>query len=222
VRYQICKIYGHPASDCWWRRGNDTDDEVDRNVKEVHSAAYGIDTNWHLDSGAIDHITGALNKLTVHDKYNGRDHVHTADGNGMHISHIGHSVLHAPRSSLHLKNILDVPCASKNMLSVHRLALDNHVFLEFHPFFFLIKDLVTRRTLFKGPCHGGLYQLVPFSTGSSKQVFSTIKLSSSTWHRRLGHPSSFVVQQIIRNNKLSHSPEINPYVCDSCQLAKSH
>jgi histone deacetylase 1/2 len=31
-----------------------------------------------------------------------------------------------------------------------------------------------------------------------------------------------VVQQIIRENKLSHSLEINPYVCDSCQLAKSH
>jgi hypothetical protein len=144
VSCQICKIYGHPASDCWWRHGDDTDDEVDRNVKEVHAAAYGIDTNWHLDSGATDHIIGALNKLTVHDKYNGRDHVHTTDGNGMHISHIGHSVLHAPHSSLHLKNILHVPSASKNLLSVHRLALDNHVFLEFHPFFFLIKDMVTR------------------------------------------------------------------------------
>jgi histone deacetylase 1/2 len=31
-----------------------------------------------------------------------------------------------------------------------------------------------------------------------------------------------VVQQNIRKNKLSHLPEINPYVCDSCQLAKSH
>jgi histone deacetylase 1/2 len=31
-----------------------------------------------------------------------------------------------------------------------------------------------------------------------------------------------MVQQIIRKNKLSHSPEINRYVCDSCQLAKSH
>jgi histone deacetylase 1/2 len=31
-----------------------------------------------------------------------------------------------------------------------------------------------------------------------------------------------MVQQIIRKHKLSHSPEINPYVCDSCQLAKSH
>jgi histone deacetylase 1/2 len=63
---------------------------------------------------------------------------------------------------------------------------------------------------------------VSSSTGTSKQAFLTIKPSSSTWHRRLGHASSFVVQQILRKNKLSYSPEINPYVCDSCQLAKSH
>jgi hypothetical protein len=119
---------------------------------------------------------------------------------GISICHIGHSVLHTPSSPLHLKNTLHVPSASKNLLFIHRLALDNHVFLEFHPFFFF------GRTLFKGPCHGGLYQLVPFSIGSSKQVFSIIKLSSSTWHRRLGHPSSFVVQQIIRKNNLSHLP----------------
>jgi hypothetical protein len=151
VRCQICKIYGHPASDCWWHHGDDIDDEVDRNVKEVHAAAYGIDTNWNLDSGATDHITGALNKLTVHNKYNGRDHVHTTDGNSMHINHIFHSVLHTPSSPLHLKNILHVPSASKNLLSIHSLAPNNHVFLQLHPFFFLIKDLVTRRTLLKVP-----------------------------------------------------------------------
>jgi hypothetical protein len=44
----------------------------------VHAAAYGTDTNWNLDFGATDHITGALNKLTVHNKYNGLDRVHAA------------------------------------------------------------------------------------------------------------------------------------------------
>jgi serine protease inhibitor len=77
--------------------------------------------------------------------------VHTADDNGMKINHISHSILHTPNSSLHLKNILHVPCASKNLLSVHKLTLDNHVFIEYHPFFFLIKDQDTQRILFKGP-----------------------------------------------------------------------
>jgi hypothetical protein len=42
--------------------------------------------------------------------------VHVADGNGMHINHIGHSLLHTPNTSFQLKNILDVPSASKNLL----------------------------------------------------------------------------------------------------------
>jgi histone deacetylase 1/2 len=63
---------------------------------------------------------------------------------------------------------------------------------------------------------------VPVTSGASKHAFITIKPSSSTWHRRLGHPSSFVVHQVLRKNNISFTPEINPYVCDSCQLAKSH
>jgi hypothetical protein len=66
--------------------------------------------------------------------------------------------------------------------------------------------------MFRGPCHGGLYPLVPTSTDSTKHAFSSLTPSSSTWHRRLGHPSSFIVQQVLRKNNLSHSSEINPYV----------
>jgi hypothetical protein len=179
-----------------------------------------VDTNWFTDTGATNHITGELNKLSIHEKYDGRDHVHTASGTGMEISHIGHSVLHTPDSSLHLNNILHVPNAPKNLLSVHKLTLHNDIFIEFHALFFLIKDEATGTTLFKGPCRDGLYPLVTAYTGSSKQAFLTIKPSSSTWHRRLGHPSSFVVQKILRKHKLSYEPEINPYICDSCQLAK--
>jgi hypothetical protein len=125
----------------------------------------------------------------------------------MDISHVGNSILRTPHGSFDLKNILHIPNASKNLLSIHRFTLDNHVFIEFHPFFFLIKDQATRRILFRGPCHGGLYPLVPMFHESSKHVFFTIKPSSSTWHRHLGHPSSFVVQQVLRRNKIPYTPE---------------
>jgi hypothetical protein len=55
--------------------------------------------------------------------------------NGMHIGHIGHSIFHTPSTPLHHKNIFHVLSASKNLLYVHKLTLDNNVFLEFHPFF---------------------------------------------------------------------------------------
>jgi hypothetical protein len=79
-------------------------------------------------------------------------------------------------------------------------------------FFFLIKDRTMNEIMFRGPCHGGLYPLVPTSTDSTKHAFITLTPSSSTWHRHLGHPSSFIVQQVLRKNNLSHSSEINPYV----------
>jgi hypothetical protein len=57
---------------------------------------YGIYTNWYTDTGATDHITGELEKLDVRNKYNGTDQVHIANGSGMNISHIGHSIIPTP------------------------------------------------------------------------------------------------------------------------------
>jgi histone deacetylase 1/2 len=99
-----------------------------------------VDTNWYIDSGATDHITRELEKLTVHDQYMGGDQVHAANGSGMEIGHIGHSILQSPTNSLHLNNILHVPKASKSLVSVHRLARDNNAYLEFHPDHFFIKE----------------------------------------------------------------------------------
>jgi hypothetical protein len=83
----------------------------------------------------------------MREKYGGRDQVHTANGSGMKISNIGHATLHSPNRNLYLKNVLHVPSAHKNPVSVHRIASDNNVSLEFHPNFFLIKDR-QRRQLF--------------------------------------------------------------------------
>jgi hypothetical protein len=48
-----------------------------------------VDTNWYADSGATNHVTGELEKLTVQDCYSAHDQVHTANGTGMQISNVG-------------------------------------------------------------------------------------------------------------------------------------
>jgi hypothetical protein len=103
------------------------------------TTSYEIDTNWYADS-PTDHITSDLDKLSVCDKYGGNEQVHTASGSGMEIQHIGNTTLHTPSHDLVLKDVLHVPSSSKNLVSVHCLALDNHIFLELHPWHFLIKD----------------------------------------------------------------------------------
>jgi hypothetical protein len=119
--------------------------------------SYTVDTNWYTDMGATDHITGELEKLSIREKYIGSDQVHTANGAGMTISHHGKTTIRTPHHNLN--HVLHIPQATKNLVSVHRLAKDNNVFLEFHPNFFLIKDRDTRSTILRGRCQKGLYPL---------------------------------------------------------------
>jgi hypothetical protein len=173
-----------------------------------------------MDSGATDNITSDLEKLVVRDKYHGGDQIHTASGAGMEIKHIGHSLVHTPTRNLHLNNILHVPKAAKNLVSVHRLTKDNSVFLEFHPDYFLIKDQATKNTILKGPCRRGLYPLPP---STLKQAFGAIKPSFERWHSRLGHASAPIISKVISMNNLPCLDESNKEsVCDACQKVKSH
>ncbi|XP_066167858.1 uncharacterized protein [Oryza sativa Japonica Group] len=55
-------------------------------VAAAVNSAYGIDTNWYVDCGATDHITGELDKLSVREKYNGQHQVHTANSTGAQIA----------------------------------------------------------------------------------------------------------------------------------------
>jgi hypothetical protein len=58
--------------------------------------SYSVDNIWYTNTGATDHITGELEKLSLHEKYNGTDQVHNANGSGMNIGHNGHSTIHTP------------------------------------------------------------------------------------------------------------------------------
>ena len=134
-----------------------------------------------MDSGASDHITGDAEKMSVREKYGCHDQVHAANGSGMKISNIGHASLHTPVRNLFLRNILHVPSAHKSLASVHRLALDNNVYFEFHPNFFLIKNRATMKVLHRGRCEGGLNPLgldAAGAGGRNKLVFGVSKPST--------------------------------------------
>jgi hypothetical protein len=64
------------------------------------TTSYNADSGWYMDTGATDHLTNHLDKLTVKENYNNTDQVHAANGNGTHIHHIGHSSLTTPSKSL--------------------------------------------------------------------------------------------------------------------------
>jgi hypothetical protein len=143
-----------------------------------------------MDSDVTDNITRDLERPTIHDKYGDGEQVHTAKGIGMEITHVGQTSLHSPSREIHLKNVLRVPQAHKNLVFVNHLTRDNNVFLEFHLGHFSIKEQVTKRTLHIGRCEGGLY---PLRSSLNKQVLGAIKWPASLWHSSLGHTSTRVV-----------------------------
>jgi hypothetical protein len=132
--------------------------------------SYGIDTNWYTDTGASNHITGELDRLTMSERYNGQDQIHGPNGKGMDIHHIRHSLYYTPNNNLRLDNILHVPKGTKSILSVHHLAQDNHAFLEYWPNFFSIKDQDTSEIMLQGRCVGGLYPMPSSSSPSTKHA----------------------------------------------------
>jgi len=221
---QICGKEGHMGKRCFKRFDASVTGPPQKSASTATMSSYGVDTNWHVGSGATDHISNELDKLSVRGTYQGGDQVHTANGSGMAIDHVGHSILHTLVRSIKLNNIFHVPHASKDLLSVRRLARDNHAFLEFHPDHFAIKEQATGKTLLRGPCEDGLYPLKSeFKSQTNKEVFEVFKPTTSVWHHRLGHPSSHVVEQVLGHHNLSFAKESREhFVCDSCQKGKSH
>jgi hypothetical protein len=161
---QVCLKVRHTAATCWYR----FDEEyVPEQCNTIAATSYGSDNNWYTDSDATNHITGELDKLTMHNAYNGTDQIHTANGTDMEITNVDTSIISTPCRNLVLNNVLHVPATIKSLISVHKFILDNDMFIEFHQLYFLIKDQKTRRVLLRRPCKGGLYPLPPLTSRSS-------------------------------------------------------
>lgn len=137
----------------------------------------------------------------------------------MPIAHIGNSTITAARTSLALNNVLHVPEINRHLLSVHKLVTDNNAYIEFHPSCFLVKDRATKNTLLKGTCRDGLYSI---PNNSTSRAFFSVKASSDLWHRRLGHPSTSVVHQVLEENNFAVIKNNKSSVCSACQQAKAH
>jgi hypothetical protein len=69
-----------------------------------------------MDTGAIDHIIGDLEKLSICDKYIDNEQVHAANGTSMEIGYVGYIVLCSLHSHIHLNDVLHVPQASKSLV----------------------------------------------------------------------------------------------------------
>jgi hypothetical protein len=62
---QVCGKKYHTTKICWYRYDEDTNPEP--RTATMASSSSGTDPNWYTNFGVMDHITGTLDKLTMHD-----------------------------------------------------------------------------------------------------------------------------------------------------------
>ncbi|KAH0649383.1 hypothetical protein KY285_034631 [Solanum tuberosum] len=118
-----------------------------------------------MDIGTTYYLTANLDNLAIHSKYQGPEEV----------------VLGA---SIDLNNILCVPTAKQNLISVSSFVKANNVSCDFFPDYFLVKDLATWDPMFQGSNEDGLYNLL---TSPQQSLIQSYSATLGTWHARLGH-----------------------------------
>ena len=116
-------------------------------------ADYGVvaDPAWYIDSGATNHVTKEASIFSSYSVYHGFDQLHIGNGMGLHIKHVGCTILNThATTSIYLNNILHVPTITKNILSVSKLLADNDVVVKFHKTSCFFKDKNSGIILLKG------------------------------------------------------------------------
>jgi len=107
-------------------------------------ASIATDSSWYPDTGANVHLTNDLSNLNLHaEDYTGMDKIRVGNGQGLKILPFGCGSLPTPSHNFQLFSLLHFPEIQKNLISVNQFTRDNHVFIEFHPNFFYVKDLKT-------------------------------------------------------------------------------
>ncbi|XP_073363714.1 uncharacterized protein [Aegilops tauschii subsp. strangulata] len=67
----------------------------DTRIDQGFTQSYPIDPAWYMDTGATNHMTNELAKLSTHQPYYDHDKVHTANG-------IGYKCLHVPTNCVYI------------------------------------------------------------------------------------------------------------------------
>lgn len=179
-------------------------------------------TEWYPDTAATAHITNSQQNLQTAQSYHGHDSVMVADGNFLPITHIGSVPLQTNSGFsgiISLKDVLVCPNIDKYLLSVSKLTDDYPCEFTFDCDGVYVKDKLTKQILTQGTRLKDLYVL----DNSMFSAFYTARqtaASADVWHRRLGHPSSEILQKLSSSLSIRINKSFTK-ICDSCQLGKS-
>jgi hypothetical protein len=144
---------------------------------------------WIANTGATYHTTPDPGILTsVRPPSSLPSSIMVANGSCLPVTSVGAA---GPPGSFRIPDVLVAPLVH-NLLSIRRFTADNSCSVEFDSSGLTVKDSATQRTLLRCDSTGPLYTLrLPPATSSSSPTPAAVfaaTTSSTTWHRRLGHP----------------------------------
>jgi hypothetical protein len=124
----------------------------------------------------------------------------------------------------YLNDVLLAPDLVQGFLYVRYFTTDNSCSMEFDPFGLSVKDLAIRRVLARYDRLGLLYTLpLPTSTQPTLRAILyalVAAASSTTWHRRLGHPGPDVLSKLSSSSTIIYSHGRDDSSCHACQFGR--
>ena len=200
---QRCNIKGHFLSQCrTFGQQHSGIPSPPRDSPQLNTATVDIpQTNFLVDSEATHHITNDIANMAIHHPYTGPDSLFMDNSSGLNISH----------SKTLLINDLSM---KQQIISVSQLTKQtNFIVLFMWRTYRQTKQLTTH----KGSCVNGLYRWP-----APAPIVHTIRKDSPTsWHHKLGHPSSSIFKFIFQHISLGTN-KFQLFDCNSCQISKSH
>nr|GEV42943.1 hypothetical protein [Tanacetum cinerariifolium] len=140
-----------------------------------------------MDTGASSHLMDNTGMLTSFINSSIYPSVFVGNDHSIPVTITRHSFLLTYSKPLQLNHILVTPHIIKNLIYVRKLTRDNDLSVEFDAYGFLEPSFQTPVVL--------------------------LSFSSTTWHRRLGHPGENVLHRLE-----SHKSKLSA-LCHACQLA---
>jgi hypothetical protein len=219
---QICSKPGHTALRCYQRYDHSYQSDITGLTSNFTSQHAASDPTWYHDTGFTHHVTNDFSNMNVSaEEYTGSDQIKVGNGQGLKIHHTGLASLPSTKHKFSLHSLLHGPKIQKNSISIQKFTHDNNVFVEFHPNYFRVKDLRTRKLPLQGPSEHGLY---PWPTTApinfASQTFLGECTSLNQWHYRLGHLAFRVVCVVLSSSNLLVLSHKAPPVCSVCQQGK--
>jgi transposase InsO family protein len=183
------------------------------------------DHPYYADTGTTCHLTPEREDFMTLRPITDR-RIKGVNGSSINASGIGDVKLRVARGAyLVLKDVLFIPQATVRLISVGTLARDSNIVSHFGEDDCWFTNRSTGAVIARGTfLSSRLYSLNLHSAQAEHALSITSSPGLETWHRRLGHPSYQILQEMARKGMVKGmSPSCSsatPSKCESCIFGK--